>query len=78
MSYKDDVRYIVGPQIKTYLVRHGIPQKDIAKKIEMSRPALSSRLNGFTEVAATELFAICDALGVPADTFRPGKDAKTA
>ena len=78
MSYKNDIRYEVGPVIKAYLGSKGIRQKHVAAKVGMTLAAFNSRMNGFTEITATELYAICAELGVSADAFNILNAVKSA
>ena len=79
MAYKHNITNEVGPAIKAYLDNHGIMQKFVADQIVMKIAAFNARMNGYAAVTAEELFAICNILGVPVETFKPAnKKEKTA
>lgn len=60
---------MVGIEIKKYLVGKGIKQTFLADKIGMTVWALNGRLAGDIELRITEYYRICEALGVPLETF---------
>jgi len=61
---------IVGTLIKNYLKGHGITQTWLANKTGIDYAALHAALNENRVLYTEEYFLICEALGVPYDTFR--------
>lgn len=59
----------IGNKIKNYLENRGITQTFIAKKTGISINKLNMSLNGNRKLLAEEYFLICEALGVPLNTF---------
>ena len=59
----------VGQQIKEYITRAGILQKDLAKKAGITDAKLSLAMNGKRRLTFDEYARICWALGVNTDRF---------
>lgn len=62
---------MVRKLILQYLEDNGIKQNFLAKRIDMSPVTLNTILNGSRKIDIDEYVKICDALGVPYDTFIP-------
>ena len=60
----------VGALIKDYIKDHGITQTWLANKSGVDYAALHAALNENRVLYTEEYFLICEALGVPYDTFR--------
>lgn len=67
------MEYVIGGNVKSYLKSKGISQAFVSEKTGIPVATLSERLNDKSELRAKELFKICDALGVPLETFRRAK-----
>jgi transcriptional regulator with XRE-family HTH domain len=66
---------VIGLHIKEYLKSKGISQTYVAKKIGIATNIFNAMLNGNRSISAAEYFAICEALEVPLETFKPKKTA---
>lgn len=60
---------MTGRKIKEYLISKGTSQTFIANKTGIPISTLNAILNGNRKLLAEEYFVICQALGVPLDTF---------
>lgn len=60
---------MTGRKIKEYLKSKGISQTFVSKKTGIPITTLNAVLNGSRKLLAEEYFVICQALGVPLDTF---------
>lgn len=61
--------------IRKFIKDHGLKFSFVAEKAGIPNVAFISAMNGQRKISAEEYFAICDALGVSADTFRPSRAA---
>lgn len=61
---------MVGIKIKEYILAAGLKFGAVAKKAGIPENVFSAIINGKRKITAEEYFSICDALGVPIDTFR--------
>ena len=59
----------LGEKIKVYADEHGIMQKFLAEKAEMSTSQMSSILNGKNNINVIQYYNVCKALGVPMEYF---------
>lgn len=59
----------IRKKINNYIIDNGIIKNHIAKKTGIELPKLSLTLSCKRGLPAEEYFMICDALGVPYDTF---------
>lgn len=57
--------------MKNYLDENGIKYSFLSEKIGIPMNILSPLLNGKRKMSAEEYFLLCEALGVPVDTFKP-------
>ncbi|MGM7670240.1 helix-turn-helix domain-containing protein [Microbacterium sp. A93] len=55
----------VGLEVKTWLVRAGAKQVDLAAALQLSQTAVSKRLSGRTPFGIDELFVVADFLDIP-------------
>ena len=62
---------MIGIKVKKYLDKNGIKYSFLSEKIGMPMNVLSPLLSGKRKMSVEEYFAICEALGVPVDTFEP-------
>lgn len=60
--------------MKKYLDENGIKYSFLSEKIGIPMNVLSPLLNEKRKMGVEEYFLICDALGLPIDTFRPDKE----
>lgn len=60
---------MTGRKIKEYLKSKGISQTFVSNKTGIPITTLNAVLNGNRKLLAEEYFVICQALGVPLDTF---------
>lgn len=60
---------MVYQKIREYLEANGISQAFVAKKVGMTKAAISSSLRGERNLTAEEYLGICHALGVNVDVF---------
>jgi len=56
-------------EIKLYLVKERISQKELSEKTGMSQPKICMSLNGERKLSIDEYSLIIGALNVPADMF---------
>lgn len=61
---------MIRKKIKNYLEERGISQTFLAEKTKMPLNILNPTLNGKRKLLTEEYFTICEALGVPLDTFK--------
>lgn len=69
---------MLGNKIKAYLDRNGIKYSFVSSKTGIPMNILSPMLNEKREIKAVEYFAICNALGVPLDSFADNLEQKEA
>lgn len=62
----------IGKKIKDYIDERGIKQIFLIEKTGLSQYTVSKSLNGEREMKIMEYYLICEALGVPFDTFIQG------
>lgn len=62
---------MIGLKVKQYLDENGIKYSFLSEKIGVPMNVLSPLLNGKRKMSVEEYFTICDALGLPVDTFEP-------
>lgn len=62
---------MIGIKVKEYLDENGIKYSYLSEKIGMPMNMLSPLLNGKRKMSVEEYFTICEALGLPVDTFEP-------
>lgn len=62
---------LIGLKVKQYLDENGIKYSFLSEKIGVPMNVLSPLLNGKRKMSVEEYFTICDALGLPVDTFEP-------
>lgn len=67
---------MIGIKVKKYLDENGIKYSFLSEKIGMPMNVLSPLLSGKRKMSVEEYFAICEALGVPVDTFEPDTTEK--
>lgn len=67
---RQDTRDRIGSNVVRLREERGMLQDDLAKKAGITRIQVSRIENGHHEPTATVLFALADALGVPADYLR--------
>lgn len=67
---------MIGIKVKRYLDENGIKYSFLSEKIGMPMNVLSPLLSGKRKMSVEEYFAICEALGVPVDTFEPDTTEK--
>lgn len=60
----------VGTRIKQYILNNGISQSFVSTKTNIPTNTLNAILNGKRNLLAEEYFLICEALGVPLQTFK--------
>lgn len=60
----------VGTRIKQYMLNKGITQTFVSTKTKIPTNILNPILNGKRNLLAEEYFLICEALGVPLQTFK--------
>lgn len=59
----------VGEKVGNYAREHGVMNKFLAEKAEVSDAKISLILNGKQEIGVIEYYKICQALSVPMETF---------
>lgn len=62
---------MVAAKIKAYVDEKGIKQTVIARKAGLTDQELSAYLTGRIRLPADRFFAICEAIGVSPETFKP-------
>lgn len=62
---------MVYEQIRDFIKASGLKYNFVAERSGIKTMAFTSIMNGERKISAEEYFAICDALGVDANTFRP-------
>ena len=62
---------MVAEKIKAYVEEKGIKQTVIAKKAGLTNQELSAYLTGRLRLPADRFFAICEAIGVSPEIFKP-------
>lgn len=65
---------MVAEKISIYMKERGIKGTVIAQKSGITQQQMSAILNGRMQLKADVFFRICDALGVPPETFDPKTD----
>lgn len=65
---------MIGLRVKKYLDDNGIKYSFLSEKIGMPMNMLSPLLNGKRKMSVEEYFMICEALGVPVDSFEPDRE----
>lgn len=60
---------MVGRKIKEYLIANGIKQTFLAEKTGLSQMVISDICNKDRKIDVVEYYKICQALGVPFETF---------
>lgn len=68
----------LGVEIKEYINKHGLKQKNIAERSGFTVQTFNAIMNGQRKLEATEYFKVCDALGVSLDYFVRKNIAETA
>jgi len=58
-----------GEKIKAYLAEQGLKQYRVAEKAGINNDKFNLVLNGKRRLQVDEYVAICNAIGVPTDTF---------
>ena len=59
----------VGERIGVYVREHGIMNKFLAEKAEVTDQKMSLILNGKQEIGVIEYYKVCNALNVPMEQF---------
>lgn len=59
----------VGERIKEYIQERGIMQRFLAEKAGIDDSKMSKILNGARDIGLIEYYKVCQALGVPMETF---------
>lgn len=59
----------IGQKIRDYADEHGVMNKFLAEKAEVTNTKISLILNGKQEIGLIEYYKICQALNVPMETF---------
>ena len=62
---------MIGLKVKKYLDENGIKYSYLSEKVGIPMNMLSPTLNGKRRMSVEEYFAICEVLGLPAETFAP-------
>ena len=65
---------MVGEKIKNYLNEKGIKQTFLAEKTGFTNSIISDMCKGSRKIECVEYYKICNALGVPLDTFLVGEE----
>ena len=63
---------MIGAKIKAYLEEHGIKQAFLVEKTGLNANVISDICLGNRKIECVEYYKICNALGVPFDTFFEG------
>lgn len=69
---------IIGAKIKQYMLSNGISQAFVSSKTKIPTNTLNAILNSNRNLLAEEYFLICEALGVPLQTFKESNNEKQA
>lgn len=62
---------MLGLQIRNYITSSGLKFVVIAEKSNIPTNTFSAMMNGKRKITAENYFSICQALGVPLETFAP-------
>lgn len=62
----------LGRNIRAEMVRRGISQEALARRLQMSQASVSKRLRGDVEIGINEVVLIAGHLGVTVDTLLDG------
>lgn len=53
--------------LKSYIVKNGFTQDEVAKKVGMSYQSLSDKINNKTQFKVNEVSNLCEVLGIETD-----------
>lgn len=59
----------IGERVKEYIQERGIKQRFLAENAEVDDSKISRFLNGTQDIGVLEYYKVCEALGVPMETF---------
>lgn len=77
MATTTEIRQRIAAEVRAEMARQRLTQRDVAKVLDLTQPAVQLRLVGTRAFRAEELVKLADALGVPAAQFL-AEDAEVA
>ena len=66
------VNKIIGQNIKSIRLDHGMSQSDVAKILDMSFQQVQKYENGLNRISASNLFLLAQSLRIPVEDFFTG------